>query len=690
MSLLAQRNFAGGEISEPLYARTDTNKYATGLRLCRNMLIQKHGGVTNRPGTLFVDEITGAKVRLIPFIVNSENSYILVFTDLSIGIYQDGALVQTLVSPYDEDDLSRIQYVQSADVMTLTHRSYAVREISRSGSPGSYTFAITSMSFTPQTTIPTGMSFSSGPAGANTHTYVFTHIDPITREESLISAELTGTYADPSSTNPIIINIPNHATYREVVVYKKQNGRYGYLATAGVNTTYRDIGSTVYTSDSPPEDKNILVSANNYPGCVGYFQQRLCFANTITEPEKVWMSRSGRFTNFSSSSPVKSDDAISFTAAGRQVNEVRHLVDAGALVMFTSGAEWIAQGSDSSAITPTSINLKQTSYNGSSYLSPLPVNGNVLYMQARGSVIRDLAYEMAADGYRGNDLTVFSTHFFEGYSIVDWAYQQTPNSVVWAVRDDGTVLGLTYIKEHMIFGWHQHDFGGVVENVCSIPNDSEDEVFFIIKRTIDGVEKRYLEKLTTRFSTDETQLIFMDSAMTFTNPSTSATPQTLSGLDHLEGEAVSVFADGFVVANPNNPSYNTVTVTGGEITLSRTYELIHVGLPYNSDIETLDIDTVNGSIMDRKKLVNKVSIYFQKSRGVFVGAEEPTGDDATEGLREIKSRINSSVNSFTGVEDVRFESGWSAGGRFFVRQTDPIPMTILAITPSGLISQVGD
>ncbi len=693
MSLLAQRNFAGGEISRALYSRTDTNKYSTGLRLCRNMMIQKHGGVTNRPGTKYLGTIPANKVRLIPFVVNSDNSYVLVFTHLKIDIWQNGSLIQTITSPYDAADINRIQYVQSADVMTLAHKNYAVREIKRSGVPGSYSFSINVMSFVPKTPPPTGMTFAGGPTGGTTttHTYVFTHINPITSEESLPSVELSGTYTAilDSTSNFITINIPANATYKEAVVYKKQNGRFGYLATVGTGATYRDIGATIFTADSPPENKNILTSANEYPGSVGYFQQRLCFGGTIKEPEKVWMSRSGRFSNFSSSSPVKSDDAISFTAAGRQINEVRHLVDAGSLVMFTSGAEWVAQGSDSSAITPTSINLKQTSYNGSSFIPPLAVNGNVLYMQARGSVIRDLAYEMASDGYRGNDLTVFSSHFFEGYEIVDWCFQQTPNSIVWAVRDDGAVLGLTYIKEHMIFGWHQHNFGGAVENLCTIPNAKEDEVYLVVRREINGVESRYLEKLTTRFSIDGSKLIFMDATKTFNFSAASSNPVVLSGLEHLEGKDVAVFADDFVVASPNNPSYNKIRVVGGKITLSRTYKTIHVGLPYYSDIETLDIDTVQGSIIDRKKLVNKVSIFFENSRGVFVGGKEPVGSDGTKGLRELKTRQNSSISYLTGVEDIRFESSWSQGGRMFIRQVDPIPMTILAISPSGLIPQVG-
>jgi hypothetical protein len=689
MSLLAQRNFAGGELSPALYARTDTNKYATGLREMFNCLIQRHGGATNRPGTLYLGTVDAPTIRLIPFVVNSDNSYLLVFRNLFIDIWQNGALHSTIASPYVSADLSRIQYVQSADVMTLTHKSYPVKEVKRTGS-GPYVFTIGNMSFTPKTPAPSAApSFVSGPAGAVTHDYVMTYINPLTQEESLVSPALTGAYAEPNSTNPIILSIPANATYREVVIYKKVNGRYGYLAMAATGAQYRDIGSEVHTSDCPPENKDILNSANNYPGVVGYYQQRLCFASSNAEPEKNWMSRSGRFNNFSSSSPIKSDDSISFTAAGRQVNEVRHLVDAGALVMFTSGAEWTVQGADGAEITPASIQLKQTSYNGSSFLPPLGVGGNYIYKQARGSIIRDLAYEMASDGYRGNDLTVFSSHLFEGRDIVDWTYQQVPNSIVWAVRDDGIVLGLTYIKEHMIFGWHRHDFGGVVENVCSIPGEDEDEVYFIIKREIDGNEVRYLEKLTPRFQEDENDLIFMDSAMVFTNPSASATPSVITGLDHLEGLDVSVFADNSVIASPNNPSYNVFTVEDGEIELPRTYERVVVGIPYMSDLETLDIDMIQGSLIDRMKKVSKVSISFEKTRGVFVGAEKPADEQPTDGLMEVKYRKSNIVESFTGIHDVSFRANWSRGGRMFIRQVDPVGMTVLALTPSGLIPGIG-
>ena len=122
----------------------------------------------------------------------------------------------------------------------------------------------------------------------------------------------------------------------------------------------------------------------------------------------------------------------------------------------------------------------------------------MLFVQARGSIVRDFAFDFLVNGYRGSDLTIFSSHLVEGYTIADWAYAQTPNSIVWMARSDGTLLGLTYIKEQQILGWHRHDFAGAVENVCVVPEGNEDVLYLVINRTIDGDTVRYIERMNTR------------------------------------------------------------------------------------------------------------------------------------------------------------------------------------------------
>jgi hypothetical protein len=183
-----------------------------------------------------------------------------------------------------------------------------------------------------------------------------------------------------------------------------------------------------------------------------YDQQRAVFAATDYDPGKVWLSRSGSYKNFTYRSPIQDDDAITFTIAGRQVNRVQHLVEVNQLLILTSGGEWLVLGDGDGAIRPTAINLRQQGYNGSSSLAPIVVANNALYVQARGSVVRDLRYDFGSDGYTGRDLTVFAPHMVDGYQLLAWDYQQIPHSVVWSVRDDGTLLGLTYVKEHEVWG----------------------------------------------------------------------------------------------------------------------------------------------------------------------------------------------------------------------------------------------
>lgn len=533
-----------------------------------------------------------------------------------------------------------------------------------------------------------------------------------------------------------------------------------------------DVDTSGYTAYSSGGTATVIGS---YPSTVTYFQQRLTFANSINFPEKVWTSRIGQFKNFTKSSPIQADDAITFTIAGRQINEIKHLLDLSQLIVFTESGEWTVGGDGSGILRPTSISPKQESYNGANEMQPIPIGKSALYVQARGSIVRDLGYDFSSDGYRGNDLTIFSAHLFDDYSLSDWAYQQIPHSVVWVVRSDGTLLALTYVREQSLVAWSRHDFdAGTVESVASVPESSEDAVYVEVKRTIDGNTRRYIERFATRNIIDIVDAKFMDSNLSYDGRHTGTTTMTLSGgtdwvytetltltasastftstavdvgnaihltgsdgtiirctitayssatvvsvkpnktvpaamrstaistwsyavdevsgLWHLEGEDVSVFADGFVVASPKNDSYDTLTVTNGAITLDKPYSVIHVGLPFLADLETLDIETLNSETMtDKDKNVGNVTLFVEETRGVYAGPKPPTSDttDPLENLVEYKLRndedYDSPVELKTDTIDVNIQPEWNSNGRVFIRQVDPVPMTVLAIAPAGFI-----
>lgn len=343
------------------------------------------------------------------------------------------------------------------------------------------------------------------------------------------------TAGDPTASAPHVISWTETEGAVEYNIYKEKdgNGVYGYIGSA-VGTTFNDTNIEPDMDLSPPQTAQVFASAGNYPGTVGYYDQRRIHGNTTNEPEKVFASRSGKFSNFTISSPSQQDDAVFFTIAGRQVNAVRHLIDIGNLVILTAGGEWVAYGNAEGALTPGSPGLKQVGSNGAAAVPPIIIgNNNLLFLQARGSLVRDFRTVVSNDGttgFSGDDLTVFAPHLFEGHSIVRWAFGQIPHSIIWAVRDDGVLLGLTYIKAHEIFGWHRHDTDGFYEDVAVVPEGDEDMVYVIVRRTIEGQPRRYVERFPSRRVTDVAiDARFMDSYKSYNGWHTGSTTMTLSG-----------------------------------------------------------------------------------------------------------------------------------------------------------------
>lgn len=342
----------------------------------------------------------------------------------------------------------------------------------------------------------------------------------------------TVTKGVPTAANPIVFSWDETPGVYEYNVYKEGGaGVFGYIGTSTRNSWSDDGSLAPDTADTQPQQRNPFEFENNWPGTTNYFQQRHLYASTNNEPEKVFASKTGDFPNFTIRSPLTDNDAITFNVSGRQVNQVRHLVEIGRLVMMTSGGEWTADELGPEGFVPGGFKLTQQSYNGCSVRSPIVIEANALYVQARGSVIRDLRYSFETDGYAGNDLTVFAFHLFEGYTVEDWDYAQIPHSIVWACRSDGTLLGLTYLRDHQIWGWHRHDTqDGLFENVCVIPEGDEDAVYVVVLRTIDGVEKRYVERFASRRISDlAADAFFVDSGLTYDGRNTGLTTLTLSG-----------------------------------------------------------------------------------------------------------------------------------------------------------------
>lgn len=820
MASIALRNLSGGEIAPSFYAKTDISKYQTSLRTCRNWIVQKSGGLANRPGLQYICEVktSANSTRLIPFIFNSDQTYALEFGDEYMRVIRNGAQVDVsgvsawdsgttyatgnlvsksgvnyyakqastnkdpatetdywyaltgviyeMPSPYDKADLFDLKYIQSADVVSFVENGYAPRDLSRTGHTA---WTITSMSFAPVVATPAGVTVT-GTSGSGTYVYHVTAIDPETQEESLAGTKSQGSLAEASASNPHTISWTAIAGVTTYYVYIEKNGYPSYIGIAGTNS-FVNNGITPDYEVSPPVARNPFPSSAYWPGTISYIQQRLTMANSTDDVEKVFMSKSANFKNFTVGLTVEDDDSVTFTVAGSRVNAVKHVVSAGAKnIVLTSSCEIEIAGNDAGIITPSAVNPRTLSYYGSSDIQPLIIGNSVLFVQARNTVVRDL-YDDVIEGIGGNDLTIFGSHLFEGRKIVSWAYQQIPNSIIWVVMDDGALLGFTYLRDHKVWAWHRHDTDGDFKDVICIPEGTEDAVYVIVERVINGNTKKYIERMYSRYSADPIDFVFMDSALTYDGWHTGSTTMTLtgtgfsyddaltltasaatfssgdvgneiwlvsgdttircriisytnttvvtvnphkdvpvamqavaitewgkavdsiSGLAHLEGKTIAVSADGLVVASPNNAAYVEVTVASGVATLDKPYMVIHAGLPYISDIETLDIDNFGGaSLATSTKLVTEVGMYLQESVGLFAGSKPPAddSDDPLQGLYELKVRYNEFYDDpntpVTGFTSIKLQSTWNSNGRVFIRQVDPVPAKVLALYPTGLIS----
>lgn len=530
---------------------------------------------------------------------------------------------------------------------------------------------------------PIGSSPPATPTGVTatvqfgkSYSYVVSAVSDATGEESLPSAPATVSNDMSIKGNINTITWGAVAGASEYNIYRKENGSYGYIGRSdGLSFVDENITSDISTG--PQDGFNPFVGAGNYPRCATFFEQRLCFASTKNEPQGVWMSQSASYENFGSASPAKDSDAIIFRIKAKQVNEIRSMIASRGLMVLTSGAEWVVSGDgQGSPITPTQINVKNQGYRGSSDVQPIAVGETVMFAQARGGVVRDFSYEFANDGFTGKDLTILARSLFEERSIVAWAYAQAPYSMVWVVLDNGALVSLTYMREHEIWAWTEHESHNAhFEDVTVIAEGTEDVPYFIVRRHINGAQRRYIERLHTRVMTDVSDAFFVDSGLTYTG----AAATVISGLGHLEGKHVVALADGNVVRG--------LTVTGGSVTLPNAATKVHIGLHMTASLQTLDLDLGQvrglGTVQGRMKSVSEVTLRVEETRGIWIGPDDGTRNSGK--LVEYKQRAteawDEAIQLYTGDISITPYWDWNSAGRVFVKQFDPLPMTVLAIMP---------
>lgn len=771
---LDQPSFSRGEIGPEIAARTDLEGYQTGLAKCINFIVSPYGGVLNRPGMEFIAQTVGNEVaNLIRFKFNAFDTYALEFTHLKMRVYRNGGLVLNssgpnaglpfeLVTPFTRDQIFDLNYTQSADVMDIVHPDHKPKKLKRFDHDN---WTLTDVSLVPSIAAPTNLTGSvNDPGTALTLRYVVTAVvDSDRPEESLQSNTIQLTAASHSASQPIALNWDDTPGADFYNIYKDQNqsGIFGFIGRADASS-FVDTNIAPVKTDTPPTGLDPFIGAGNFPRAVGYFQQRLVYASTDNRPQTLWFSRTAAFQNFGYSFPQKDDDAITWTMASQEVNQINHVVPLRSLLAFTDGNEWVIEG-QASGFTYKTINGTVQTYNGIGDLRPLVLNSTVLYAQERGRTVTAFGYALSSDGYTGNDIGVLSPQMLQEYGMLSWDYQKIPYSIVWAAREDGALLGITYLAEQQVIGWHRHFTDGKVLAVCSVPEGRTDSLYLCVERTIGGVAKRYVERLSERqqVRVNGQALVaysfFVDSGLTYNGMNTGSETMTLtggsawespesltltssngsrfvvgdvgdhiqyyaapgaqpfalqiigytsggvvtvrplgvvpqairgvpfttwafardniSGLGHLEGREVVILADGNVVRGR--------TIVSGAISpvLDTPAGIVHVGLGYESELETLEVNIPTGeTLKDKRLMIKSVTAVLLESRGGLYGRSS-----AEEDLWEFKQRDEQddygSIRLMTGKATQEITDSWLGQGKLTIVQRDPLPLQILALIP---------
>ena len=439
-------------------------------------------------------------------------------------------------------------------------------------------------------------------------------------------------------------------------------------------------GDSVTLVGSLVADKKWRLGAffiGSYPSTVAFYEQRLVFAGTSNQPQTMFFSQSGDFENFEIG--TDSDDGLQYTIGSNEVNVIRYLVSGSQLVVGTSGGEFVVRASGfDEPLTPTNTQIKQQTTFGSAPIQPLLIGNSTLFIQRAKRKLRELAFSSESDSYVAPDMTILAEHITEG-GIEEMAYQQEPDSVAWCVRADGVLACMTFRREEQVVAWHRHIIGGVfgsgnsvVESVATIPGDiDEDQVWFIVKRTINGATKRYVEYLRGfDFGTDVGDAFFVDSGLTYSGSAAT----TISGLNHLEGQSVAILADGAAHANK--------TVSSGAITLDRSVTKAQIGLPFTSKLETLRIDagSAMGSSQGKNKRIGEVTVRLFRTVGLKIGTSSTELD--TIPFRSSSDGMDTALTLFTGDKTAEFNGGYDDDATITIVQDLPLPMTVLAIFPT--------
>lgn len=736
---LAQTNFTAGEFSPRIIGRTDIDRYANGAAVLQNAHPVIHGGAVRRGGSRYLLTAASAvsnRSRLVPFVKGRSQAWQLEFSNNSVRVLNaDGTSAGvTLTTSYPDTALDVLDFAQSDSTMYLFHPSVPIQRLQLLDGG---TWAVSDAPLAQQPfdeigmfNLPTGtlslatvgvgrtlttpsavflvsdvgraVTFQSGVAAITGFTSTTQVTVEITRAFPSVTLAAGQWIVDsspnatctPSDKEPVGASITltldiDGWRSGDVGSMVKLNGGLckitGYTSALIVSATIIKVLSS--TTAAPPLawslEPTIWNTVLGFPRTGSVYQQRLIAAGSAKYPRTVWGSKIGVPLDFTLG--TNDDDAFSFTIDSDESSAISYVAASTDLLVLTESAEYSMRSGVEKAITPTNVRIKPEGNSGCAQLRPVTVRSETLIVQRAGRKIRSMGYLYAKDKYDTPDITVLAEHLTET-GLVSMAYQQEPESMIWAARTDGTLLSCTFDRDQNIIGWARHYTDGAVESLSCIPNAGADELWMIVRRWVNGAQVRYIEKLNT---TLESQLpgvapaasVFppypvaqvygftVDCGLVFDN----AAGQTVFAVPHLIGKTVDIVADGAVMPQQVVPG-------SGNVTLSRASYRTQIGLHFESRITPLnpEIPTGTGTAQGNSMRTAEVTVRLLNSVGCEI--EDSEGGRQVIPFREFGVDVLDQPPEAK-TDNVRVSMlGWERGrSSFTIVQPQPLPLHVLAV-----------
>lgn len=802
---------SSGELSELMFGRRDFVRFQNGLRACRGFIPLPEGPVTRCPGTEFIGYTRdNGPARLMAFVFQDQDAIMLEWSDTRIRFWRNGSLVEdingiyTLLSPYDEAALNRLQSLQSADRIYLVDGTMAPQRLSR------FALANWTIGQTPFVGGPfaprnldeqLAMHFTAvtGPGSLIAVNPVFTadHVgtlfqlfDMDTSETPYWAADIeanvgdrvyydgrvyqiagfdgqsgyTGTVEPAVSGGGAIIANDNQVSWTLVVIGNPSGhgnwpagvllplGHRVYFPIAGITAeitgfTGNPTGGTRTTGVNPPVhtlglwlaekggciwafvhdgsgivrvtgyasptqvfatvEKRIpegCVTSNTYrwaeqawsdargwPLAIGSFEQRHIYGGTLTDPRAIWCSVAGGTADMTAG--VNDDDGFSYNLPNQpaQAGEIRSITGLGeALFIATAADELIGRATDADrAFAAAAARFTPDDSQGSSPGMPVMVEGQPVFIDATGK--RILALAMSETGrFRAENLTLIARHI-TGTGITKLVYQKSPLSVVWGLRDDGTMLGMTYLPSQQALGFHQHHLGGFIEDIEVLPSDdgTSQDLWLIVRRTLNGVVKRCIERLQPPFIALDGTEAHRPSAwfQVCAKRTQGAAATSVGGLGHLEGETVTAWTE--------HGAFTGLLVTNAQVTLPRASETRIIGLDITNRqyIDTLDITTgqPDGGDDGRKRVHRATGLRLHRTSGGTFQVRGQSEGNVTPAEEQLAAQPILPPIAFRttglhdGVVELAGQKGWRHQMHLRIRPEAGAPITVSGWTPTIMI-----